>query len=93
MIEIVNLCKSFGGHPVLDNLNLNIESGETMVIIGREAVGMIDCWRQRGRMTGGDDDGRVCTYGRRSSIPVHPFNLCILDGARMAMWRKRMWQL
>ena len=39
MIEIVNLCKSFNGHKVLDNLNLNIKTGETTVIIGRSGCG------------------------------------------------------
>ena len=39
MIEIINLCKSFEDHVVLDNLNLNIEKGETMVIIGRSGCG------------------------------------------------------
>ncbi len=39
MIEIINLCKSFNGKLVLDNLNLTIEKGETMVIIGRSGCG------------------------------------------------------
>ena len=39
MIEIINLCKSFNSHKVLDNLNLNIRSGETTVIIGRSGCG------------------------------------------------------
>jgi phospholipid/cholesterol/gamma-HCH transport system ATP-binding protein len=39
MIEIINLCKSFNSHLVLDNLNLNIKKGETMVIIGRSGCG------------------------------------------------------
>ena len=39
MIEIINVCKSFDGHKVLDNLNLNIRSGETTVIIGRSGCG------------------------------------------------------
>lgn len=39
MIEIINLCKSFGGHKVLDNLSLNIQSGESTVIIGRSGCG------------------------------------------------------
>lgn len=39
MIEIINLCKSFGGHQVLDNLNLTIDTGETTVIIGRSGCG------------------------------------------------------
>ncbi|MBI4335445.1 MAG: ABC transporter ATP-binding protein [Candidatus Omnitrophica bacterium] len=39
MIEIINLCKSFNGSKVLDNLNLTINTGETMVIIGRSGCG------------------------------------------------------
>lgn len=39
MIEIVNLSKSFDGHVVLDDLNLNINTGETTVIIGRSGCG------------------------------------------------------
>jgi phospholipid/cholesterol/gamma-HCH transport system ATP-binding protein len=39
MIEIINLCRSFGGHQVLSNLNLTINTGETTVIIGRSGCG------------------------------------------------------
>ncbi|MGB2706303.1 MAG: ABC transporter ATP-binding protein [Candidatus Omnitrophota bacterium] len=39
MIEIINLCKSFGDHVVLDNLNLTINTGETTVVIGRSGCG------------------------------------------------------
>lgn len=39
MIEIKNLCKSFGSHKVLDGLNLHIEKGQTVVIIGRSGCG------------------------------------------------------
>lgn len=39
MIEIVNLCKSFEDHVVLDNANLTIKDGETIVIIGRSGCG------------------------------------------------------
>lgn len=39
MIEIVNLCKSFEDHLVLDNTNLTIKDGETIVIIGRSGCG------------------------------------------------------
>ena len=39
MIEIINLCKSFGKHKVLDNLNLTINTGETTVVIGRSGCG------------------------------------------------------
>jgi phospholipid/cholesterol/gamma-HCH transport system ATP-binding protein len=39
MIEIINLSKSFEDHLVLDNLNLDINKGETMVVIGRSGCG------------------------------------------------------
>jgi len=39
MIEIINLCKSFDDHIVLNNLNLTIKKGETTVIIGRSGCG------------------------------------------------------
>lgn len=39
MIEIINLCKSFGDNKVLDNLNLTINTGETTVVIGRSGCG------------------------------------------------------
>ena len=39
MIEIINLFKEFGRHPVLRGVNLTIRDGETMVIIGRSGCG------------------------------------------------------
>ena len=39
MIEIKNLCKSFGSKVILNDLNLTIKTGETKVIIGRSGVG------------------------------------------------------
>ena len=39
MIEIKGLHKSFGGNPVLNGVNLNIQKGETMVIIGQSGGG------------------------------------------------------
>jgi phospholipid/cholesterol/gamma-HCH transport system ATP-binding protein len=39
MIEIINLCKTLSGKLVLDSLNLTINKGETMVIIGRSGCG------------------------------------------------------
>ena len=39
MIEIINVSKSFDGHKVLNNLNLNIKTGESTVIIGRSGCG------------------------------------------------------
>ncbi len=39
MIEIINLKKSFNGKKVLDGINLKINKGETIVIIGRSGCG------------------------------------------------------
>ena len=39
MIEIKNLHKSFGDKAVLKGINLNIETGKTIVIIGRSGCG------------------------------------------------------
>ncbi len=39
MIEIRNLYKSFGSKKVLNGINLNIEKGETLVIIGKSGEG------------------------------------------------------
>ena len=39
MIEIKNLQKSFNSNKVLQGVNLNIETGETLVIIGRSGCG------------------------------------------------------
>lgn len=39
MIEVRNLQKSFGFHRVLDGVNLRIEKGESVVIIGRSGGG------------------------------------------------------
>lgn len=39
MIEIIDLYKAFGSHVVLKGVNLKIETGETMVIIGRSGCG------------------------------------------------------
>ncbi len=39
MIEIQGVTKCFGGHKVLDGLNLKINAGQTCVIIGRSGCG------------------------------------------------------
>lgn len=39
MIEIIDLCKSFGHNIVLKDLTLTVKTGETKVVIGRSGVG------------------------------------------------------
>lgn len=38
-IEIINLSKSFGSHKVLDNINLTVNRGEVVAIIGPSGSG------------------------------------------------------
>jgi len=63
MIEIINLCKSFDGHKVLEDLNLTINTGETTVIIGRSGCGKSVLLKHIiGIMK--PDDGQVLIDGR-----------------------------
>lgn len=39
MIELIGISKSFSGRPVLRNVNLKVEDGESVVIIGRSGSG------------------------------------------------------
>ena len=39
MIELIDVSKAFGARKVLDHMSLNVEEGETKVIIGRSGVG------------------------------------------------------
>ena len=39
MILVKGLSKQFEGHQVLENLNLEVEKGETMVVMGRSGCG------------------------------------------------------
>ena len=64
MIEIQGIAKSFDGHMVLDQVDLTIRTGETMVIIGRSGcgksvllkhlIGLIDPDRGTVRIDGAD---------------------------------------
>lgn len=46
VIKAVNLCKSYGKLQVLKGLNIEIEDGETLVILGRSGVGKSVLLRQ-----------------------------------------------
>lgn len=39
MIEVINLQKSFGDNKVLDGIDMNIEKGEIVVVIGPSGSG------------------------------------------------------
>lgn len=39
MIELIDVSKNFNGRQILDHMSLNVDEGETKVIIGRSGVG------------------------------------------------------
>jgi len=45
MIEIMDLTKSFNDHPVLKGVTLTVNTGETMVVIGRSGCGKSVLWK------------------------------------------------
>lgn len=46
MIRVIDLWKSYGSHPVLQGLNLEVHDGEILVILGRSGVGKSVLLRQ-----------------------------------------------
>ena len=63
MIELIRLTKSFDRNKVLDGLDLSIETGETLVIIGRSGCGKSVLLKHIiGLMK--PDEGRVLINGR-----------------------------
>ncbi len=62
VIEIKGLKKSFGDHEVLKNINLNIQKGESVVVLGKSGTGksvMIKCIVGMIR----PDDGSLKVFG------------------------------
>lgn len=66
MIEVRNLKKSFGSHRVLDGVNLKIEKGESIVIIGASGGGKSVLLKQLIGLTQ-PDSGEVLIEGKNIS--------------------------
>lgn len=62
MIEFLNICKSYGGAPVMEGLNLKIVRGEFMVLIGASGSGKSTTLKMINRMEG-HDAGRILFNG------------------------------
>jgi phospholipid/cholesterol/gamma-HCH transport system ATP-binding protein len=78
-IEVINLVKRFDGRAVLDGINLEVRSGETMVIMGGSGSGKSTLLRS---IIGSfpADEGEVRLFGR---------NICGLDTKGLDDARKR----
>ena len=66
MIEINNLCKSFGANRILDNINLYIEEGDVFGIVGHSGAGkstLIRCLNGLERF----DSGNLIVMGKELS--------------------------
>lgn len=63
LIKIENLCKSFDGRPVLDNVNLEIRAGEKLSVVGMSGCGKTVLVKHfNGLLT--PDSGRVVVCGK-----------------------------
>ena len=43
MIEAINVCKSFGAHRVLDNINLVVNKGEVVAVMDLLVLARAHC--------------------------------------------------
>ena len=87
-IEVKNLSKSFGDNQVLKDIDLSIEEGEVICVIGPSGSGkstMLRCLNQLEDATGGtiiidgneitDPDGDIDLYRRNIGMVFQQFNL------------------
>jgi phospholipid/cholesterol/gamma-HCH transport system ATP-binding protein len=80
VIDVVNLRKSFGIHKVLDGINLSVNRGETLAVLGRSGTGKSVLLRLIiGLKT--PDSGTICICGQ---------NIAGLAIDRMGEIRKKM---
>jgi phospholipid/cholesterol/gamma-HCH transport system ATP-binding protein len=80
VIAVENVCKSFDGHKVLNGINLRVNQGETLAVLGRSGTGKSVLLRL---IIGLDtpDSGSVCIHGQ---------NIAGLALDRMGEIRKKM---
>lgn len=88
LIQVKNLKKAFGNHEVLTNINLDVNAGEVVSIIGRSGSGKSTLLRNINLLetpTGGDilfhgksilsDEEKLSTYRAKVGMVFQSFNL------------------
>ena len=88
LIQVKNLKKAFGNHEVLTDINLDVQAGEVVSIIGRSGSGKSTLLRNINLLetpTGGDilfhgksilgDDVKLSTYRAKVGMVFQSFNL------------------
>jgi len=64
MLEVKNLCVSYGQHLALDNVSINVEKGEVVVILGANGAGKSSLLRAISGMSEGTTSGEVLLDGQ-----------------------------
>ncbi|MDP8208294.1 MAG: ATP-binding cassette domain-containing protein [Candidatus Electryonea clarkiae] len=90
MIELVNIKKSFGEKPVLRNVNLTVEEGESVVIIGRSGSGKSVAFRHILRLIK-PDEGRVYVEGRDISTLSRKGLYKVLENIGVLFQNSALW--
>jgi len=80
MLAITGLCKAFGGHRVLDGLDLQVEPGESVALLGANGSGKTTTLRcvvglahpDRGRIEVAGIDVRLNTVAARTRLSYLP---------------------
>ncbi len=70
IVTVKNLYHSFGGHPILDHINLGIEKGERICLVGRNGTGKSTLLKLLAR-EGKPDEGEVI-YGQDVRVSQLP---------------------
>lgn len=79
MIEVASLSKSFGPVKALDDINLNISSGEMVAVIGRSGAGKSTLLRCINRLE--EPTGGKINFGKTE--------VTSLKGSKLNQWRSR----
>ena len=72
MLEVRNLCVSYGQHRALDEVSLNVDKGEIVVILGANGAGKSSLLQAIGGLSEGTTSGSVSLDGQAiSGLPSH----------------------